>query len=196
MSSTLDQLAADPNLSYDKTITFFEALTKSIIKKISNKEKITASEFLVTCIGYFIFYDLKNEKYSPPVSFHERSRGVIYSRPLNYLDIEEAKERFNSLLEDLLEKLSAHCALNDKKTAFTWFALIDGLQRTGKFDLNIPRYRMGYIVGDIEPRVTIEQRIDLGAINLIPEEFIQHIFYDHYGLDAKIAKDGPACCKR
>src|SRR5580704_13949414 len=89
MNNVFDRLAANPCLSYDHTIIFFEALIESIIKKITDKEEFTGSEFLIACIGYFIFFDLKNEKYSPPVTVHERSRGIVYSRPLNYLDIEE-----------------------------------------------------------------------------------------------------------
>lgn len=189
MNSFLDQLSANPSLSYEQTITFFDALIESITQKITDREEFSASEILIACIGYHVFYDLKNEKYSPPVSLPERKRGVVYSRPLNYLDIEEAKERFNSLLDDLLKKLSAHSAYNDKKTAFLWFGLIDTLQRTGKFDLDIPRYRTGYIVSDLEPLITLEQKLSLGAMNLIPPEFIHYIFYDHYGLDPQIAKD-------
>ncbi|HAU1248565.1 TPA: hypothetical protein F8R87_01905 [Legionella pneumophila] len=190
INKSLNQLMYSNELSYRHLDPFYNALADLFKQKIHNKIEISAHEFLIACLGNFVFYDLKQEKYSPPTSLHERSRGVTYARPLNYLDIEEAKEQFNRLLDDFLEKLSVHCVCHEKKTAFSWFGLIDELQRRGKFDLYIPRYRIGYVVSDTEPRGTTEQKISLGVINLIPEDFIQHIFYEHYGLDPKIAKDG------
>lgn len=190
VNDTLDQFVVTPELSYDNAIALFDAWVELVQAKIVKQEEFTASEFLLACIGYFIFYDLKDEKYCLPSAVDERNRSIMYHRSLNSLDIVEIKERFKNISTDLIKKLSTHCDLNEKKSAFFLFELISELQHEGKFDRYIQRDRRMYIASKGKPRVIAGKTQDIGSMHLIPPEFIQYILYGHYGLDPKIVKDG------
>ncbi|MDW9176986.1 hypothetical protein SE924_10050 [Legionella pneumophila] len=190
VNSSLKKLATDPNLSYDQSAALFEAFTESIIKMIHNKAELSASEFLLACIAHFIFYDLKDKKYCLPTDLHERNSGVMYHRPLYYLDIEEAKERFNILFNDFLKQLSSHCDINEKKNLFSLFELVYELQGAGQLDRYIKKYRTLYICSKGKPRVIAGKKQNIGSFKLIPTTFIEHILYGHYSLDPKLAEEG------
>lgn len=190
VNNTLARLVAMPELSYDHAITLFNAWVKLVQAKIVKQEEFTASEFLLACLGYFTFYDLKDEKYHLSSDLYERSRSTVCHRSLNSLDVVEAKERFNNLSTDLIKKLSLHCELDEKKSAFSLFELVHGLQREGRFECSMQRYRRVYIASKGKPRVIAGKTQDMGSMNLIPTEFIESIFYDYYGLDPKIVKNG------
>lgn len=190
VNDTLDRLIATPELSYDHAIALFNAWVGLVQAKIVKLEEFTASEFLLACIGYFIFYDLKDEKYCLPSAINERNHNNMYHRTLNFLDVVEVKERFKNISTDLIKKLSTHCDFNKKKSAFFFFELINGLQREGRFDRYIQRNRRMYIASKGKLRVIAGKTQDIGSMHLIPTEFIQYIFYANYGLDPKIVKDG------
>ncbi|HAT1846842.1 TPA: hypothetical protein RG395_002088 [Legionella pneumophila] len=190
INNTLDQLAKDPQLFYSHDISLFDSWVIFVQSMIVKKEEFKASEFLLACIGYFVFYDLNDQKICLPADLTQRQPNIRFRRPLNALDVLEIKKRFNSILIELTQKLSKHCDLQEQKTAFSWFEFLDGLQRQAKFDRYIRRYRMIQVESTGEkPRVRPGQQEAIGSIALIPREFIQYIFYDHYGIEPQIIKD-------
>ncbi|HGE4828303.1 TPA: hypothetical protein ACGG3S_001240 [Legionella pneumophila] len=190
INNTLDQLAKDPQLLYSHDISLFDSWVTFVQSRIVKKEEFKASVFLLACIGYFVFYDLNDQKICLPADLTQRQPNIRFRRPLNALDVLEIKKRFNSILIELTQKLSKYCDLQEQKTAFSWFEFLEGLQRQAKFDRYIRRYRMVQVESTGEkPRVRPGQQEAIGSIALIPREFIQYIFYDHYGIEPQIIKD-------
>ena len=97
VNEALDKLIANNTLSYSQINPSYDKLVELFKQKSIIKDTITASEFLVACLSYFIFHDLKQQKFSPAVNLNERKSKVGYSRDLTWMDVKESKERFNGL---------------------------------------------------------------------------------------------------
>ncbi len=167
INNTLDQLAKDPQLLYSHDISLFDSWVTFVQSRIVKKEEFKASVFLLACIGYFVFYDLNDQKICLPADLTQRQPNIRFRRPLNALDVLEIKKRFNSILIELTQKLSKYCDLQEQKTAFSWFEFLEGLQRQAKFDRYIRRYRMVQVESTGEkPRVRPGQQEAIGSIAL------------------------------
>ncbi|HHF7367439.1 TPA: hypothetical protein ACPSKY_002572 [Legionella bozemanae] len=183
---------SDDNTYLEKIDTAINSWTRAFEQKCS----WTLLEFLIACIGDFIFAKLNEQQFDIPNNIADCQRGVRVFRSKNIQDIVNLKKQFDEILDEKyhqLKNLTQQESTTEVAMAFHWLDKIIQTAKANKTDYSIQRFIKTCAIhtgGGNKLDACVPLLAPSTKIALIPKRFSEHILYLHYNLDPEKAKSG------